>query len=382
MKKNIVILFGGVSCEHDISIITALQVRLNIDEDLYNFKCVYICKDGSWRLIENFNEIEKFSTIINKSKEVVILPSSNSLFYKRKNNLKEIMEVHCLINCMHGIRGEDGTISALCNMNGIPYTCSDILGSVLGLDKCAFKHYLKGDVPFIESMVVSQDKYFSDVQKCAKDIESKIGFPLIIKPSRLGSSIGIKVCKNMHDLPTYLENALKYDKNILIERYLTNIKEYNIAIYNSLDGLRISSIESPKSSDEILSFNNKYIKDRNGQGCYVGKVKKEKVNKKLKTQIEEIAVRCYDLLRLKGVVRFDFIFDVGADKLYLNEINTIPGSMANYLFSNIDKDFSEQISEQIEYAIHEKLLENKLITHFESTVLDNFDTGSLKKLRK
>ena len=382
MKKNIVILFGGVSCEHDISIITALQVRLNIDEDLYNFKCVYICKDGSWRLIENFNEIEKFSTIINKSKEVVILPSSNSLFYKRKNNLKEIMEVHCLINCMHGIRGEDGTISALCNMNGIPYTCSDILGSVLGLDKCAFKHYLKGDVPFIESMVVSQDKYFSDVQKCAKDIESKIGFPLIIKPSRLGSSIGIKVCKNMHDLPTYLENALKYDKNILIERYLTNIKEYNIAIYNSLDGLRISSIESPKSSDEILSFNNKYIKDRNGQGCYVGKVKKEKVNKKLKTQIEEIAVRCYDLLRLKGVVRFDFIFDVGADKLYLNEINTIPGSMANYLFSNIDKDFSEQISEQIEYAIHEKLLENKLITHFESSVLDNFDTCSLKKLRK
>lgn len=383
MKKNIVIIFGGVSCEHDISIITALQTRMNIYEDDYNVKCVYICKNGCWKLIEKFDTLENFYEIARVSKDVVILPSSNVLYYKKKYSLKEIMQIHCVVNCMHGLRGEDGSLSALLNLSSIPYTSSDVLGSVLGLDKCAFKTYLSSsDIPVIGGVQISQNEYFSDVQKVVSKIERNVGYPLIIKPSNLGSSIGIKVCKNSHDLPTFIENALKFDKNVLIEKFLPNIKEYNIAIYDSLDGRRISSIESPKTKDEILSFNNKYLKDKKSNACYISKKKQEKIPKKLSKQIVEIAEKCYDLLRLKGVVRFDFIFDVESEKLYLNEINTIPGSMANYLFGNVDKDFGEQLSEQIEYAIHQNIVDSKLISHFSSSVLEQFDLSAIKKFKK
>lgn len=383
MKTNVVVLFGGVSCEHDISIITAYQVKMNIDEELYNVNYVYICKNGVWRVLENFNDFENLYSVANNSKEVVILPSSKNLFLKKKNTLKPIFEIDCIVNCIHGVRGEDGCISALCNLNGVAYTSSDVLGSVIGLDKCAFKEFLKGsEIPTIEGVSISQKDYFDNVQKITGEIENKIGFPCIIKPSRLGSSIGIKVCKNLHDLPTFLENALKFDKNILIERYIQNIKEYNIALYLSEDGLRVSGIESPKSTDEILSFNNKYIKDKSNSACFVSKTKSDKIPKQTAKQIIEFSSKCYSLLRLKGVVRFDYIYDTKENRLYINEINTIPGSLANYLFANLDLDFQEQLTEQIEYAIHSNYLDSKLISHFESSVLESVDLQTLKKFRK
>ncbi len=383
MKSNIVIIFGGVSCEHDISIITAYQAKMNIDEELYNTYCVYICKNGAWQLLDRFDNFNDVAGINAKTKEVVILPSSDCLYIKKNKSLKKVCRIDCVLNCMHGVRGEDGCISALCNLNNIPYTSSDMLGSVLGLDKCAFKNYLKSaDIPTVDGMTISQFDYFENVQKIARDVVNKIGFPCILKPSRLGSSIGIKVCKSAHDLPTSIENALKFDKNVLIEKYISDIKEYNIAIYRSKEGLRVSGIESPKTSEEILSFNNKYIKDKTNNACLVDKGKKEKIPKKIKNDLVKYSTRCYDIFRLKGVVRFDFIYDKNSEKLYLNEMNTIPGSLANYLFSNLDLDFQEQLTEQIEYAIHSNYLDSKLITHFDSSVLDSVDLSSLKKLKK
>lgn len=383
MKTNIVVLFGGVSCEHDISIITAFQVKMNIDEELYDAKYVYICKDGTWRLMDNFENFDNIYERSLKSKEVVVLPSSKKLFTKKRDALKPIMDIDCIINCMHGIRGEDGCISALCNLNGVPYTSSDILGSSIGLDKCLFKNFLESSkIPTVEGVTISRNDYFENVQKIAQKIEKRIGFPCIIKPARLGSSIGIKVCKNSHDLPTFLENALKFDKKILVEKYLSEITEYNIAIYNSKNGLRISQIESPRGTDEILSFNNKYLKDKSNTACFVNRNKSGKVSKQIKDKIANYSTECYKLLDLKGVVRFDFILDHTENIVYLNEINTIPGSLANYLFSNLDLDFQEQLTEQIEYGIHSNFLDSKLISHFDSSVLDNVDLQSLKKLRK
>lgn len=382
VKSNILVLFGGVSCEHDISIITAYQVKMNIDEDLFDVKYVYICKDGKWRLIEKFDSIENIYEIASNSKEVILTPSDNILYVKKHGAYRSLNCVDCVINCMHGVRGEDGCISALCNLNNVPYTSSDILGSVIGLNKCAFKTYLSStEIPTIKGVGISREEYFVDVQKIAKKIEKQIGFPCIIKPSRLGSSIGIKVCKNLHDLPTFLENALKFDKNVIVEKYLQNIREYNIAVYNSKNGLRVSSIESPKSKDEILSFNNKYISDKSNSACYVNRNKSEKVSKHMKENISKYAISCYELLQLKGVVRFDFIYDCDEEKLYLNEINTIPGSLANYLFSNLDLDFQEQLSEQIEFAIHSNFLDSKLISHFDSSVLENVDLNALRKFK-
>ena len=224
------------------------------------------------------------------------------------------------------------------------------------------------------------EKYFSDVKKCLSKVEANLEYPVIIKPARLGSSIGIKVCKKPHDLANYIENALKFDKKVLIERYYEDIIEYNIAIYNSLDGIRVSSIESPISSDEILSFNNKYLNDGRG-GEYINKLRKKvKLSRGLKEKIEAMAKDCYKLLECKGVVRFDFI-KTQDDSLYLNEVNTVPGSLANYLFGNLGLDFSSQLDEQIRYAIHDFILEEKLIHVFESSVLENANISFLNKCK-
>lgn len=381
MKQNIVVLFGGVSCEHDISIITAYQACVNIDTEKYNLYPVYICKNRVWKYIDNFDNINNVYDIAKKSKEVVVLPSSNKLYLKKKKGLVELCEVDCVVNSMHGINGEDGSVAGLLQLSGIPYTSSGILGSVVGIDKCAFKTFLMGlGVSCASAMEVKGEDYFKDVKKCLSLVETKLGYPVIIKPASLGSSIGIKVCKKSHDLANFIENALKFDKKVLIEKYFDNIIEYNIALYKSLDGLRISSIESPISSDEILSFNNKYLSSSAG-GEYINKRRKKvKIDKSIKKKIEDISTEVYMALDCAGVVRFDYIL-TNDDDLYLNEINTIPGSLANYLFSNINLDFSDQLNEQIFYAIHDKLSKDTLIQSFESGVLQNIDFSNMNKYK-
>lgn len=384
MKKKIVILFGGVSCEHDISIITAFQTYMNIDTSIYDVYCAYICKNKTWKLISNFDDIKKFSSQIAKAQEVTLLPSSNVLYCKKGRTLKELCQIDCVVNCTHGINGEDGSVAGLLNLSGVACTSCDMLQSALGIDKSEFARYIKSlEIPQVKKVSICREEFFDNAQKIASKIKDELGFPVIIKPARLGSSIGIKVCKNIHDLPTFIENALKFDKKVLVEEYLTDINEYNIALYKSLDGLKMSKIESPKMAGEILSFNNKYIKEKNSPASYISAtVKPAKINKKLKNEIEKYSSMCYEKMQLRGVVRFDFIFDKANEKLYLNEINTVPGSLANYLFTNIDKEFMEQLTDQIEFAIHEKLLDDKLITYFESSVLENIDGDSLTKCRK
>lgn len=381
MKQNIVIIFGGVSCEHDISIITAYQTLMNINTELYNVFSVYICKNGVWKYIEKFNTIEGFYKLADKCREVVLLPSSNNLYLRKNKTLISLCEVDCVVNCIHGVNGEDGSIVGLLQLSSIPCMSSSILGSIIGIDKCAFKRYLKStDVPVIKSLEFNNFEYFSDAKKCMKLIEKEIGYPLIIKPARLGSSIGIKVCKKSHDLANFIENALKFDKKVLIERYFEDITEYNIAIYRSVDGMRISSIESPVSSDEILSFNNKYMSSKSGGEYLMTRRKKTKLSKDLKKRIDEIAKDCYSLLECQGVVRFDFI-TTKEGEVYLNEVNTIPGSLANYLFSDKGFDFTLQLDEQIKYAIHNHIMEQKLIRTFGSNVLENVNLSQLNKYK-
>ena len=285
MKQNIVVLFGGVSCEHDISIITAFQTIMNINSNKFNVYPVYICKNGIWKNVDLVENFSLFCNVLNKGKEVVILPSSKKLYLKKGKKIIEVCDVDCVINCMHGVNGEDGSVSGLLQLANIPYTSSDLLSSGVGIDKCIFKKFLKSiDVSAIDSVEVGIDEYFSDVKKCIAKIEESVGYPMIIKPSHLGSSIGIKVCKKNHDLANFIENALKFDKKVLIEKYFENITEYNIALYDSLEGFRVSSIESPKAVDEILSFNNKYIKGVNGADYIDLNRKKVKLSKTLKTQ--------------------------------------------------------------------------------------------------
>lgn len=376
---NICVIFGGVSCEHDISIITAMQVINNLDRKKYNIYPVYIDKNGSWYYSKNFDSIDNILSYKNISKQCTVILGSNVLYQVSYfNRLKKVAIMDHVLVAMHGTNGEDGSISALCNLCNSSSISPDIFASAVGIDKCVFKNYVNGlnvcnTINFVE--YVRGDS----IEKLKRDILScGLIYPLILKPATLGSSIGISIAHDEEELLNKVAFSLRFDSKILIETKLKNIKEYNIAILRSRDKLIISEIEEPVNSHEILNFQDKYISgNKSSTGMASAKrIVPAEIDGQLKSEIESVACIVYKKLNLSSVVRFDFILDCDNSKLYLNEINTVPGSFAYYLFPNLK--FSELLDLIIDTAIyHNQFLENR-IKYFHSTVLTSASSGIKK----
>ncbi|MBR4745361.1 MAG: hypothetical protein IK070_01465 [Clostridia bacterium] len=368
MKQNIIVLFGGVSTEHDISIITGVQTLNNIDEYLFNVIPVYITKKGVPITSKKFFDINTFR--LNPTGKRVIFEGHSGCI-KIGNIFAKKIHINCAVVCMHGKNGEDGLISGVLKFAGIPYTCGDMLPSAIACDKVIFKDVLHSmGVNYVPYVSVTCDEYNKSKSKCIKKILDSVSLPLIVKPANLGSSIGIEICKTRKNLSKCIENALKFDKKLLIEKYLSDFKELNIALYNDKK-LHISHIEEPLKTSDILSFENKYIGKSKGMEN-LHRVR-PKLDKATAMYLKDCSTKVYRHLGLNGVVRFDYIV---ADKVYLNEINTVPGSMANYLF---DISFKDLITHLIHSAIEEYNIDKNFVSTFNSNVLKQSELNILKK---
>ena len=367
-KLNVMVIFGGVSTEHDISIITAMQTMAAMDEYLYNIIPVYVSKSGVMYTSKKYKNIEYISNrTCGKAVNFVLGKQKISI----GTRLIKHKHIDVALVCMHGKNGEDGTMCSALKLANIPYTSADIIGSAIGMDKVIFKDILKSlNINYVPYVYVTDKEYNKNKTSNMRMIISSVGLPAIIKPATQGSSIGIEVCKTKNKLQNCIKNALKYDKKVLIEKYLPSFRELNVAIY--YDGkLHVSNIEEPIKVDKILSFDNKYL--ASSKGMQDALRVKPNLPKDIKNYITDSAIRLYNHLGLKGVVRFDYIL---SDKVYLNEINTIPGSMANYLF---DTSFTSMIDGLIGYAIRDHKENQTLINYFESSVLDRVNMSRIKK---
>lgn len=378
MKKNLILIFGGKSTEHDISIITANIIYGYIDENKYNIIPIYITKNNQWISSEELFIFENYSKGFTKYKNVLILPNSKELYEKRGKKLKKIFKVDVAVISMHGINGEDGTVSGLLELSEIPYINSSVLGSAITLNKVVFKHFLNGlKIPNIEFINLFENEYYANIEKSLKNIENLISYPLIVKPNCLGSSIGIAVCKNVEELKKAIETAFDFDDEILIEKFLSNIQEINFALYKK-DGKFIYSLyEEPLHAKDILDFNEKYLDNYKKSG--IGGVKKKfpvKISKKFDNQIKKYSTLIYTELKLNSIVRLDFIIDKDTKTLYLNELNSIPGSFAIYLFN--DDNFFSAFDAIITDAIHKNYLKTNKTLFFNSSVLKNYNSGQKK----
>ncbi len=370
MKQNIAVIFGGVSPEHDISIITGVQVINNINTYLYNVIPLYITKTGEVITNKKFSQIETFKSDV-KGSHVMFDLGNSQILVKGKFKYKKV-PIHACVVCTHGRNGEDGTISGLLNLCKIPYTCGDILSSAVGCDKVIFKDILKSlNINYLPYVELNEKDYYNDVDENINTITNQLQFPLIIKPARLGSSIGIKVCEDVSKLQDCVEYSLQFDNKLILEQFEKDIKEVNISIYNN-NGLIVSNIEQPLKQDEILTFENKYIGGKL-KGMEGGKRITPNITKAQRKYIIDSSKKVYSHLGLKGVVRFDYII---SDKVYLNEINTIPGSMANYLHEG---SFANQLTEQIKQAIYEYNLQCGKVNYFNSSVLKSVNLEGIKK---
>ncbi len=353
--KKVIAIFGGESTEHDISIITAVEALNAIPFREYKVYPAYIHK-GKWYSSEDMLDVRTFKNF-NPKKHVEITLVGRDIYAFKRGKLKKLDTVDCALLLTHGGGVEGGELQGYLETLGIPYTSSDAYSSAVCLDKYALKTLLKDiGVSVIEGVKVG------DIRDVTLDnIEEKIGYPAFVKPNSQGSSIGVGVGKNRAELKEKIALALVYDSDVLVEKCKENIVEYNVAAFKVGENLMLSSIEKPLNAGDFLSFENKYI-DNVKSLCRCTRECPAKIPQSLKEEILLTLEKIYLALNLKGIVRCDFIYK---DRLYLNEVNTIPGSLAHYLFE--EQPYSETLSLLIDDAITRG---NKKRASFSSSVLD------------
>ena len=334
--KNIAVFYGGVSVEHDVSVITGVLTTNAIDKTKYNPIPVYVDRSGRWFTGERLKDIEFYKAVEEKKLIRVTLKSGeNTLYAVKGKKLKPLGVISVAINCMHGERGEDGSLSGLLKMCEIPMASPDTMPSAVCMDKCFTKTVMKGlkvkVLPYATVIKASESKI-----KCAN-----LGYPLVVKPACLGSSIGVKKVNDDEQLFYAVTDGLRYGEKVIVEPCLTNFTEINCACYKGLDGkLKVSECERPVGNSSLLTFDDKY---RKGKRVFPADIPLKQSDK-----IKEITKTVYQGLCLDGVVRMDFFIK---DKdIYLNEVNTVPGSLAYYLFKDTVKGYSEILTELITVA--------------------------------
>ncbi len=359
--EKILIIYGGKSVEHDISIITALQVMNSIKND-FEILPIYVNRDGQFMTADNLLDINIYSNFLSLAKNpraVFLCMGEGKIAIKSKIKFKKI-KPSCALVCMHGINGEDGSVSGALQLARIPYTCPSIESSAICMDKIVSKVLLK------EAKLPVTDFIYGENIDLNRSIK-QLNFPIIVKPARCGSSIGISKCNNLKELKDACEIAKCYDSKILLEHFIENGREFNCACLNKNGKYIISKVNEVKTKN-FYSFDEKYIETRPTSTF--------KIDKNISNVIQDLTLKTCKLLECEGVVRVDFLMDDG--QIYINEINTIPGSLAFYFFG----DMKGLVCELIEEA--KKRFENreKKVYVFDSQVLNIFANSNLNKYSK
>lgn len=389
MKIRVGVLYGGKTTEHEVSIITAVQAMGFLNKDKYDVIPMYLTKENEMYTGEPLKEMDvyKETELLKRyCKNVVCYSKDGALVLQNKKGIfkRTIATVDIVIPCVHGYNMEDGNVQGMLETYGIPYTGSDIYGCTVGQDKVFQKQILEAEkVPVTKYTWFYDNEYYEDETKILENIK-KVGYPVIVKPARQGSSIGIKIANDEETVKEAIEDAIKYDDKILVEEVISNMAELNCSVLGSNSFMETSAIEQVMGKDEILSFNDKYI----GSGAKKGAAKKmgaskgmvsadrvipADIPKKLASEIEETSKRAFRALGASGVVRIDFLYDKKSKKYYVNELNTIPGCLSFYLWLPLNKEYDELLDDMINIAVKRYKKKLKKTTIFESNILSTFD---------
>ncbi|MDK2886025.1 MAG: D-alanine-D-alanine ligase [Thermosipho sp. (in: thermotogales)] len=346
MKKNVAVIFGSKSVEHEISIITANQILNAIDKEKYNVIPVYISKDGTWytgSVLENLENFKNINLITKKAKKIRYFEKSNSKLLL-KSSFKTY-EIDLCFLAAHGTYGEDGTLQGFCEMMDVPYTGSSILSSAIAIDKVITKQLLKANnIPVVDFDYITKRKWDTSYEKFIKSCESKFGYPMYIKPSRLGSSIGITKVNSIDEFINAAEMAFSFDNKILVEKAIENAREFNCAVMG-YKNILVSEVEEIIKKRDFFDFNEKYI--NKGKKFSNHKIPAE-IDEKIKNEIVDLAKKTFKSLDCYGNIRIDFLYK--DDKIFVNEVNTIPGALAFYLWQATGITFTHLIDNMINIA--------------------------------
>ena len=346
-----------------------------MDPEKYNIIPIYITKSGKWysgEALKNVDNYRDTKSLLAQCEEVYVRPVyGDTNLYRCKKGFfqKEVLaKLDVVVPALHGTNCEDGTFQGVMEFAGIPYAGCNTLASANGMDKITMKMILKEcGIPVIDYCWFSDKEWFDRQEKVVENIEGKLGYPVIVKPANLGSSVGIKAAHNKEELLDAIENAIQFTNRIIIEKYVQKLKEVNCAVLGNYYDCQASVCEVPVRSGEILSYQDKYMNggSKKSQGMQ-STVREIPANlpEATTTFIQNAACETFRALSCDGVSRIDFIIDEATDEIFVNEINTIPGSLSFYLWEYSRINFSALVDKLIEIAIRRQQDANKKVVNY------------------
>ncbi len=389
MKTTVAFIFGCRSVEHEVSIISAVQAMRAADTKKYDIIPIYVTKTGEMYTSEKMFEIEPFrdmKTLISESEPVTMIKSGNDVvlhFLRQKMfKKKEDIVLNVAFPVVHGTNCEDGTLQGYLEFLGLPYVGCDLLSSAVGMDKAVFKYVMQAaELPVLDCICFYAREYAEDRDAFIEKAEKEIGYPMIVKPVNLGSSVGISKAKDRATLLDAIELAVSFSDKVLIEHAVTAIREINCSVVGDAHECAASVCEEPFMNDEILSYEDKYMGGGKSSGGSKGMASLARkipadISEEKSNEIRELACRVFKALGGAGVVRIDFIIDTDSDKVYVNEINTIPGSLSFYLWEKTDLPYSKLIDKLISLAFKRSRNRENLTFTIDTNILSGVSFGA------
>ncbi|MDE5770687.1 MAG: D-alanine--D-alanine ligase [Ruminococcus sp.] len=377
MKINLAVLFGGKSVEHEVSVISAVQAMASMNKEKYNIIPVYMTKQNEFWTGEKLFDINSFKDIPELLKECtacVFVRSEGKVQLIRQKMKKFgsnlISDVDIAFPIVHGTNVEDGALQGYLQTLDIPYVGCDVLASAVGMDKFVMKILLKdAGFPVLDCCRFSSFE-IDRIDECADKVESKFGYPVIVKPINLGSSVGISKASDRDSLIKSMENAFEFSDRILVEPAVVNLKEINCSVVGDSESAEASVCEEPvqASDDDILSFEQKYVGGGKGMASLKRKIPAD-ITPEQDEFVRKTAVDAFRYLGCNGVTRIDFMLDMSDNKIYINEINTIPGSLAFYLWEPKGVKYAELLERMIQLALKRYRMSGKINYSFDNNIL-------------
>ena len=391
MKTKVAMMFGGKTVEHEVSVISGIQAFLAMDTDKYEVIPVYMTKENEMYTGADVGRIESYKDIpalLKKSQRVIMVNDGGRVqlvpYPAKMFGGQKPIAIDIAFPVVHGTNVEDGALQGYLKTVGIPFVGPDVTSSAISMDKYITKAVLReAGVPVLDANVYTMADY-EYPEKIAEDIEKTIGYPVIIKPVNLGSSVGIGVAKSRDELIDAIDDAFRYAARIMAEHAISKLREINCSVLGDENEAEASECEEPVTSGEILSYDDKYVNGGGKKGGAKGaggskgagmanlsrKIPAE-LSPEKREEIRELAVKSFKALGCCGVSRIDFMIDEDEDRLYFNEINPIPGSLAFYLWEPVGVPYKELLDRMIQLALKRARVEESLTFTFDTNILAN-----------
>ena len=362
MKTNIGVFFGGRS--NEISVISASQAMHAIDREKYDVTPIYITKQGHWYTGDALLDVKNYRNIpelLKQCQEVYMRPvyDDYNLYRGTKKMFGSdvLTKLDVVIPVLHGSNVEDGIFEGVLQTIGIPYAGCDVLSSANGMDKITMKMILQAnDVPVVDYVWFTDNEWGNRRDEVVDRIEKRLGYPVIVKPANLGSSVGIGSAHNREQLIEKINEAERYSMRMIVEHLVEDLQEINCSVLGDCDDYRMSVLEEPIKSGDFLTYDQKYLGGGKGSKGMQSAQKRipAELPKEETERIQYLAGETFRVLSCHGVSRVDVIVDRNTRKVYVNEINTIPGSLSFYLWEATGLPFDKLMDTLVKLALKRK----------------------------